>query len=332
MRLFLAFFCFLLLSACAEQADKPLSAWPISQQNHLSASLSPSGKRLLLSSLSSGAQLYHYDNQAQNWQPLFHWQHQNDSEQTLFHTHISPDETVALTANETEFALWRISDGQSLGFYKISLSSIRDIAISDKAQKVAIARADGVIVIFSPSTGHRLEFLGHTEKVNSIAISARGDWVLSGGNDYVAYYWHAATGKIKHRFVHPSRLTKVAIDANKEYLFTADSKNNAHIWQQESGKRYTDLAIHERQKVFSTVHFNSQKDLLITGSPNRDISVWQLSSGQRLNHFLASTKADSKIPSAVIYDLTLTPMLTRNENQIASVSSAGIVEIWPLPK
>ena len=87
-----------------------------------------------------------------------------------------------------------------------------------------IGRANGKVLFFDPSTGRRLEFLGHQEKVNTVDISPNGQFALTGSNDYKAYLWSTQSGQIIHVFDHTNRVTMVAIDDQSRYLFTADSQ------------------------------------------------------------------------------------------------------------
>ena len=69
-----------------------------------------------------------------------------------------------------------------------------------------IGRADGKAELVDTQTGRRLQFLGHTEQVNTVDLSASGRYALTGGNDYSAYLWDTRSGQVLWRFNHGGRV------------------------------------------------------------------------------------------------------------------------------
>ena len=70
--------------------------------------------------------------------------------------------------------VWSLEDGEAQGFYSISDSEIRDIAVSNGGRYVLIGREDGQAEHVDLQTGRRILFLGHTDKINAVALSPNG--------------------------------------------------------------------------------------------------------------------------------------------------------------
>jgi WD40 repeat protein len=137
--------------------------------------------------------------------------------------------------------LWNIATGQSEGYWKVRESTIRDIALSNNGDFILLGKSNGTVVHITMSNGRRLEFLGHTEKINAVDMLPNGRIAISGGNDYVAYVWDTESGQVIYRFNHPSRVTMVALDPKGRFAFTADSKKSSNIWDLKTGKRVSQL-------------------------------------------------------------------------------------------
>ncbi|MFC0118947.1 WD40 repeat domain-containing protein [Pseudoalteromonas xiamenensis] len=310
----------LFISGCKEQTlpGKSVSQLAHADLGAYAAAISADGRYSLVSSTNQGVLLW--DNQSNT--VLFQW-HQDKNEQNLVHSlAISFDSQVAVTATDTDFALWDIKTGQNRGFYRISKSTIRDIAISNEGRFVLYGRADNVVVLVDLAEGRRLEFLGHTEKINSIALSPNGHFALTGGNDYTAYFWDTRTGQVIHRFNHPSRVTKVALDNEGRYAFTADSMKKASIWRLTSGELVSQLQYIARQKIFSAVTFNKQGTLLATGTPNRQLTLWDLNTGEKQGLWQVEPREGSRPKSAVVFAAAFVD----NDAALLTESSNGMLE------
>ena len=157
-------------------------------------------------------------------------QQQNTSDNLVLAIDIADNNSHAVTASRENFSLWNMETGQSEGFWQISESNIRDVAVANNGNYVLIGQSNAKVVHVTIDTGRRLEFLGHQEKINSIDMLPNGRIAMSGSNDFVAYVWDTQSGQVVYRFNHPSRVTKVALDPKGRFAFSADSKKDAHIW------------------------------------------------------------------------------------------------------
>lgn len=317
---FFVLFC-MLLTACGELTDQAEQTFHHADEGIDAANISPDGTLAVVSNLSNGITVWDIANNKKR----FIWNHQGEGNNLVVNIHIAFDNSYAVTSDREAFALWNLNNGEPEGFWRIDESNIRDIAVSNLGTGILVGRSNGKVMFFEPLTGRRLEFLGHTEKINSIDLSPNGFYALSGGNDYVAYLWDTRSGQVIYKFDHPSRVTKVALDDEGRYAFTADSKRDARIWDLSSGKEVSNLHYFERQKIFSTAVFSKDGQYLLTGSPARRLNLWDVQTGNEIEGWRVTPKTGSRPQTAVVLAVGFLP-----DHKIISESSSGLAEIWPI--
>ncbi|MBC3765938.1 WD40 repeat domain-containing protein [Neptunicella marina] len=311
----------LLLTGCSFLESKPLSRDLHSPGGSLAAAISSDGSVSVVSGASQDVSVWDLS----TGKKRFHWRHQGGATNLVVSLDISYDNSYVVTSDREAFGLWNLQTGEPEGLWRIDESSIRDIAVADNGRGILVGRGNGKVMFFEPQTGRRLEFLGHSEKINSVALSPNGHYALTGSNDYVAYLWDTRTGQVIYSFTHPSRVTKVALDPEGRYAFTADSQKLARIWDIKTGKEISNLHYFERQKIFSSARFSKDGRYLLTGSPARRIDLWQVSSGKNLQEWRVAPKEGPAPQSAVVYAVGFLA-----DNNVISESSSGLAEVWPL--
>jgi WD40 repeat protein len=310
----------LLLSGCNGSSAVPLSSQLHAEGGSFAANISADASLSVVSNITNGLTVWDLKANKQ----LYTWSHGGEGNNTVANIHIAADNSYAVTSDREAFALWNLSNGEPEGFWRIDETTIRDIAVSDQGRGILVGRSNGKAMFFEPATGRRLEFLGHTEKINSVDISPNGYYALTGGNDYTAYLWDTRSGQVIHRFTHPSRVTMVALDDKGRYAFTADSKRAAKIWDLQTGEEISNLYFMARQRIFSTAVFSDDGKYLLTGSPAQRMNLWDVQSGSELQEWRV-TPRDTTPKSAIVYSVAFSP-----DNQIISESSSGLAEIWPI--
>ncbi|BDA12456.1 WD40 repeat domain-containing protein [Aeromonas caviae] len=309
----------LMLTGC-EQRSLPSQQIRLANQGLLSADLASSGKLALVSSLSQGTVVWDLEQGKERWR----WRQSDDQEEFVTLTRFSPDDSHAITATQHTFAIWRLQDGRSQGYYSLPESPLRDAAISADGRQVLIGREDGKAEVVDTQTGRRLQFLGHTEQVNTVDLSPNGRYALTGGNDYSAYLWDTRTGQVVWRFNHAGRVVMARLDPSGRFAFTADSRQ-ASIWDLKTGKEHSRLQYDHRFEVYTSARFANGGNWLITGAPSRQLTLWQVSDGQPLQSWRVSPHPKVKPPSAVVYGVAL-----RDNDHLVSASSSGLAEIWTI--
>jgi len=310
------------LIACQPAGQQPIQRWQHAIEGAYAANISNDATLSVVSSIHHGISLWDIENNALK----YNWSQQQDSADNLvLATDIANNNSHVLTASRSNFSLWNASTGQSEGFWKINESNIRDIALANDGKYILIGKSDGKVVHITPSSGRRIEFLGHQEKINSIDMLPNGRIALSGSNDFVAYIWDTQTGQVIYRFNHPSRVTKVALDPQGRFAFTADSKKSANIWDLTTGKLISGLKYFNRQEIFSSVQFSNDGQYLVTGAPSRKVSIWQISNGERLTSWRVTPKENIRHAGAVVYSVAFS-----DNNHILTESSSGFAELWQI--
>ncbi|MFD2165407.1 WD40 repeat domain-containing protein [Thalassotalea euphylliae] len=325
----LVYVCFLglataLISGCSPSDSEPLERWRHAAEGARAADISNDGTLSVVSSIHHGISVWDLDNNALK----FTWSQQQDNADNLvLAIDIADDNSQVLTANRDTFALWDAVSGESIGYWQVRESNIRDIALSSEGRHVLIGKSNGTVVHVTMANGRRIEFLGHSEKVNTVDMLPNGRVAISGGNDFIAYVWDTQSGQVIYQFNHPSRVTKVALDPEGRYAFTADSKKDAHIWNLKTGQLVQSLQYTNRQEVFSSVRFSPDGSQLLTGAPTRKVSLWNIGTGQRLHSWRVTPREDIRPAGAVVYSAAF-----RDNNHFITESSSGFAELWPLPQ
>ncbi|WP_113907836.1 WD40 repeat domain-containing protein [Aliidiomarina celeris] len=284
------------------------------------AALTNDGSLSLVATAEEGLRLF--DNQKNTIR--FNWQQEEQGISQIVAVAFSPDNSVALAASRMTLVLWSTESGEVLGAWRNDESFIIDVAVSNRGEHIVLARNDGVVLFFNPSTGRRLEFQGHSDRVNQVQVSANGRYVLSGGNDHQALLWNTEQVAIVHRLPAAGRVTRIALDANGT-LAMVNAGPDTFIYHLVSGERLHTLSTLSRQNVFTSARFSPNSKYLLTGSASRQIELWSMNSGNRIAHWRADGKPSDHPPRAAVLALAFLPNQT-----ILSESSAGFGERWQL--
>ena len=316
---------FILLSlifvVSCSQSDQPLQQYEHAVEGAFAAEISQNGDYSIISSIHHGLSLW--DNR--NNKLLFQWQHHNAQSNDIYIVRISANNSHALSASRREFAIWDIKTGQSLGFYQVSDSPIRDIRISANGRYVLYGQVNGKVVHIDLQTGRRLEMPVHTEKVNSVDLSANGLYALSGGNDHRAFLWNTKTAQIIQEFNFHHRVSMVKFEDKGRYAFVADNQKASQIWDLKTGELQSTLIYTARQSIFSSVRFINDGKHLLTGNGTKMITLWDVKTGLSQQRWMVTPRKETRPKTAVVYSATLW-----DGDKIASESSAGFLEVWPL--
>ena len=311
------------LSACGLAETESLAQTDQSAGGALAADINARANISVVSSMNNGISVWALDRQ----QPKFNFRHAGEGDNLVTNLDISYDGLYLLSANKEAFGLWDLTVGEPVGFWRIDESSIRDVAVSKKGLAILIGKSNGKVMYIEPQTGRRIEFLGHSEKINSVDLSPNGNYALTGGNDYVAYLWDTRTAQIIYTFRHTSRVSTVLLDEYGRYALTADSKDQSIIWDLTTGRKITELDYFERQKILTAGKFSQDGQYLLTGSPSRSLDLWDVMSGQRVKQYKVGIRPDATMPTAMVYGVDYL-----NAQQIISLSSSGYAEKWNLPE
>lgn len=312
-----------LVSACDNKKNQAIKQWEHAVRGSYAADISDDASLALISSIHHGISLWDLKKE----KTIYQWQHNKQELHQVFLAKIAPLNKWAITAGRHDFVIWNLSTGKAKGYWKVEQSPIRDIALSANGEQVLAGLVDGKVLHINVATGRRLEFLGHSEKINSVALSSNGRYALSGSNDFQALLWDTQTAQIIHRFVHQSRVTMVAMEKDGRFAFTAGSKKQTVIWDLATGNKLSQLHYPSRQQIYSSVNFAKDGQWLITGSPSRTLTLWDVPSGQAIQKWKVTPRKNTRPEGAVVYDAQL-----YNQDTIISSSSSGLTELWQIKR
>lgn len=284
------------------------------------AAVSQNGEFSLLASSEHGLLLYSADNEL-----IHNWQQDDQGISQIRAVSISADNQVALAASRETLALWNMTSGAVMGFWRNDESRIRDVAVSNQGRTIAIGRSDGVIVVFEPQSGRRIEFFGHSERINSLDMSPNGRYVLSGADDHKSLLWDTRSGQVVYEFPAESRITQVRLTPDGSKAFTATGQQ-ADIWDLSSGQLITSLQHRNRHKVFISAAFSTDGQYIVTGSPSRHVEIWRTTDGKRLASSQVSGREGDYPPRAAVIAVAF----IGQSGHIITENSAGFGERWQL--
>ena len=284
------------LSGCGLAETESTGQTDQSVGGALAADINAKANLWVVSSINNGISVWSLQQNRQK----FNFRHAGEGDNLVTNLDISYDGLYLLSADQEAFGLWDLTVGEPVGFWRIDESSIRDIAVSNKGLAILIGKSNGKVMYIEPQTGRRLEFLGHSEKINSVDLSPNGNYALTGGNDYVAYLWDTRTGQIVYTFRHTSRVSTVLLDEYGRYALTADSKDQATIWDLTTGLKTSELEFFERQKILTAGKFSRDGKYLLTGSPSRSLDLWDVVSGERVKQYKVGIRPEATMPTAMV--------------------------------
>jgi WD40 repeat protein len=310
----------MVLSGCADNAER-VSRHERAESRLQAASISHDGDMSLVASSEHGLIL----TDLRTNQVIHHWQQDTDGISQIRSLAIAADKGVAIAASRTTLARWDTATGEVTGYWRLEESDIQSVAVANGGERIVIGRGDGIVMIFEPESGRRLEFLGHTERINSVDIAPNGRYVLSGGDDHQALLWRADSGQVVHRFPAEARITQVRLHPAGRFAFSA-SGQAAHIWQLTSGERVSNLQHHVRHKSFVSANFSRDGKYLVTGSPSRHAEVWRVDDGEPVASFEVSGREGDYPPRAAVIAVAF----VGQSGHIVTENSAGFGERWHL--
>ncbi len=309
-----------LLNGCLFSTDSE-KRWDLALEGSTAMALSRDARFALLYSKQQHLQLWDLE---QN-KILARLGIQDPDENIISLIRFSDNGRFAVTATQTNFAIWDLAWSQSTGLWSISDGLIQDIALGNSGDEVLVGLSNGKAIFIDLVTGRRLEFLAHVEKVNSVSLSPNGKYALSGGNDHNAYFWSTESGQILHRFEHQQRVGTVELQRDGLFALTSDTGNDAIIWDLTSGKQISQLSTWTRQLIFSSARFSDDGKRLVTGSPSSRLMVWDSETGKRLEGFEVELLKDVRPPRGVVYDAAF-----ESNQRVLSASSAGVIQAWKI--
>ncbi|MEN9221126.1 MAG: WD40 repeat domain-containing serine/threonine-protein kinase, partial [Thermostichus sp. BF3_bins_97] len=128
-------------------------------------------------------------------------------------------------------------------------AAITALAMNPDGTLLASGGDDGLVKLWDPRTGDRLETLvGHEGSIETLAISPDGTFLVSAGADRTVRLWDLATLSERLQLQgHTELINSVAISPDSRWIASGSADRTVRLWQADSGQliRTVDSTAHE---------------------------------------------------------------------------------------
>lgn len=236
---------------------------------------------------------------------------------------ISNSNKYFYTSNRVNVHLYDLASGRLVTVWSAGDNIINDIAMSANEQKLIFGFRSGQASIVSVISNEVVTFQPHRLDINSVSISADGSKAFTGSSDKNAVLWNTASGKALQTFKHSSRVNHVTMSDDANIAFTLDAISDRFFWLLKIGKQFSELATSIKFIEFNHSTFVHKNQWLISASPKQKFQLWRVKDGELLGEWQAFMSGERYRSSVLNVQLI-------NAEKIASITSEGVFEIWPI--
>lgn len=278
----------------------------ISEMN--SAILSPSGRRLMISTGSRFNKLWNLNDLT--------FSNINGWGLGTKDAKFSPnDDKLATISALKPPTLWNLENGENIKL-KGHKKYVVHVEFSKDGRKVLTCSWDGTARVWDANSGDLISVLnGHLDKIGKGEFSNDGSLVVTIGHDATAKTWDVSTGHMLSSINSTYMFDFAHFSTDDRYLMTSEG-NDVVLWNLRSGDRLKTFTGHD-QSVSSAI-FHPDNKTVITGSLDRTIRRWKISTGEEIGNYEAHR--------GYIEHLKVSP----DKKYIVSTSFDGTAKIWDI--
>ncbi|CAH9050389.1 hypothetical protein PSECIP111951_00182 [Pseudoalteromonas holothuriae] len=229
---------------------------------------------------------------------------------------------LLIVAGDNSVQLWHSLSGKLLGtidLYAVDeLARVSALTTRKDGSEIAVGFTDGSVALFDYENKKMKQFMPHSS--NIMAIEFYQNKIITGSHDGSVKAWDAHTGTTQYQRQYTSRLSSLALSADKQQLFVADGLKTQQVLLAENGEVASELTYISRFKWFRQALFIPNSNYLVTSTPKSELNVWETSLGKEQ----VSWQIDSHSMGTTLLDMVII------NNELITLSSEGVIEVWPL--
>jgi WD40 repeat protein len=199
-------------------------------------------------------------------------------------------------------------------------AQISHVILNSNGNKVVIGLTEGSVIIADINNEIRSQFNLHEGPVTQLKFSDNEQQLVSASLDGQVNKWNILTGETTWQVKQPFRITSLAFDDLSQRLFISDALNNQRFFSLNKKIALSSLNYFERNRYFREAMFLDGSSKLLTSSSKYQISLWDVVSGNELSQ----GEIRSRNFGSTVLDFSL-----NENNDILTLSSDGILELWP---
>jgi WD40 repeat protein len=159
-------------------------------------------------------------------------------------------------------------------------AGVHRLAVRPDGQRLALAAADGTVLVLDAATGRELlRRRHHTDAVTSVAFSPDGTLLASASWDETVKVWDGTTGKVRHTLRgHGDKVQSVAFHPGDGLLASGGWDGTVKVWDAVSGAEVMTLRGH-KTPVYC-VAFSPDGGSLASAGSNGNIKIWEMPAGR----------------------------------------------------
>lgn len=226
-------------------------------------------------------------------------------------------QTADDNSQPAEVRIWDARTGALLETWP-GPSALHRIAYHPDGTQLALATADGAVMIWDAANGKELLHRPmHQGKINAIAFSPDGTAVASAGADGSVKIWDSTAGTIHTNIAaHAEEIHAVVFHPQKAVLASSSADATVKLWDIATGKEIRTLRGHKIAVL--SVAFSPDGDSLVSASGNGNLKIWDVEAG-RITQSLTSDTGG-----------ILHVVFSADGRYLAKAGKDGSVRIWHL--
>lgn len=285
----------------------------------IDADISENGKYSLLLDVNNSVKLFNNG----NFSLIKQWNNEAFTQQQYI-VALSKNNQWVVAAGKHSITFLPVKDSQNKITWQVNGFSkdaqISKILLNSMGNKVIIGLTEGSVIVVDITNKLRSQFLLHEGPVTQLKFSDNEQNLISASLDGQVNKWQLSTGKVMWSDTLPFRITSLAFDDLSQNLFISDALNNQRFISIDKNKEISSLSYFERNRYFREAIFLSGTKKLLTSSSKYQISLWDVISGNEIGQ--------GEI-RAVNFGSTVLDFALNENNDVLTLSSDAVIEVWP---